>query len=272
MRLAPWDVRLAARTLALAVVTLVAIALIEWFTSERGAATGTTGAAIGPLPLAPVAAAVAVSIALVPARSSGELRALAAMGASPLRARLAALLVAAALGLVAAYAVGTGRVDATPLYPSARPPSDWRVDAGAGASASSASSVGAGDPARSGAEFVSARRRARLAGDRFDRDPTLPELPRPEGLPAHGRGAAALAIALAAVALATFASSPLRRRPLRSILGFALYGASQVAAFQIVGARMLPAAAVVIPPAALLLLAMLELHGERRLSADEAWL
>lgn len=251
MRLAPWDVRLAARTLALAVVTLVAIALIEWFTSERGAATGTTGAAIGPLPLAPVAAAVAVSIALVPARSSGELRALAAMGASPLRARLAALLVAAALGLVAAYAVGTGRVDATPLYPSARPPSDWRVDAG---------------------EFVSARRRARLAGDRFDRDPSLPELPRPEGLPAHGRAAAALAIALAAVALATFASSPLRRRPLRSILGFALYGATQVAAFQIVGARVLPAAVVAIPPAALLLLAALELDGERRLSADEAWL
>lgn len=258
MRLAPWDVRLAARTLALAVVTLVAIALIEWFTSERGAAAGTTGAAIGPLPLAPVAAAVAVSIALVPARSSGELRALAAMGLSPLRARLAALAVAAALGLVGAFAVGTGRVDATPLYPSARPPSDWRVDAGGGSGA--------------GAEFVSARRRARLAGDRFDRDPSLPELPRPEGLPPHGRAAAALAIALAAVALATFASSPQRRRPLRSILGFALYGASQIAAFQIVGARVLPAAVVAIPPAALLLLAALELHGERRLSADEAWL
>jgi hypothetical protein len=256
MRLAPWDVRLAARTLALALVTLVAIALIEWFTSERGPAAGTTGAAIGPLPLAPIAAAVAVSIALVPSRSSGELRALAAMGASPLRARLAALVVAAALGLVGAIAVGTGRVDATPLYPSARPPSDWRVDVGA----------------RSEAEFVSARRRARLAGDRFDRDPSLPELAGPDGLPPHGRAAAAFAIALAAVALATFASSPLRRRPLRSILAFAIYGATQVAAFQIVGARVLPAMVVALPPAALLLIAALELHGERRLTADEAWL
>lgn len=261
MRLAPWDVRLAARTLALALVTLAAIALIEWFTSERGAAAGTTGAAIGPLPLAPVAAAVAVSIALVPARSSGELRALAAMGASPLRARLAALVVAAALGLVGAIAIGTGRVDATPLYPSPRPPSDWRVVGGGG-----------GSEARAQAEFVSARRRARLAGDRFDRDPSLPELAKPEGLPPHGRAAAAIAIGLAAVALATFAASPLRRRPLRSILAFAIYGATQVAAFQIVGARALPAAVVAIPPAALLLLAMIELHGERRLSADEAWL
>lgn len=261
MRLAPWDLRLAARTLALAVVGLGAIALIEWFTSERGAA-GTSGAAIGPLPLTPVAAAVAVSIALVPARASGELRALAALGASPLRARGAALAVAALLGLLAAAAIAAGRVETSPLYPSPRPRSDWQV----------APSSAPPSTSSAGVAFESARRGARLQGERLERDPKYAPASAPEGTPPHGRGAAAAAVAVAAIALGAFASSPLRRRPLRTVLAFAIYGTTQVAAFQIAAARALPAAIVAAPPAALLLLAAWELRGERRLDADEAWL
>jgi hypothetical protein len=257
MRPTPWDLRLAARTLALAVVALVAIALIEWFTSERGAA-GSSGAAIGPLPLTPVAAAVAVSIALAPARASGELRALSALGASPLRSRAAALAVAAALGLFAAAAITAGRVEASPLYPSVRPRSDWRV--------TSAGTV------EGAVTFESARRGARLLDDRVERMPGASPAPTPEGTPPHGRGAAAAAVALASLALAAFASSPLRKRPVRTLLAAAIYGTTQVAAFQIAAARALPAFCVAAPPAALLLLVALELRGERRLDAEEAWL
>ncbi len=255
MRLAPWDVRLAARTAAIAAVSLAVIALVEGFTSERGGAAATTGAAIGPWPLAPLAAAISVALALVPARSSGELRALAALGAGPVRARLAAIAVGGALGLIGAIGLATGRIDATPLYPAPRARSDWRAIEGA-----------------SGVEFVSASRRARFASERLERDGASRELTPPEPLPPHGRAAAALAVALAAIALSTYAASPRRRRPLRTIVGFALYGATQVAAFQLAGARALPAVAVAAPPAALWIVAAWELSALRRLSADEAWL
>ena len=104
-------------------------ALVERITDERGvAAAGTGGRSIGVLPLMPVACAVAVVIALAPMTASGELRALAALGCSPWRARLAAVLTAIAIAVASAVSFAAGGADIAALFPPAVPAGDFRVE------------------------------------------------------------------------------------------------------------------------------------------------
>jgi len=258
MRVAPWDLRLAARTVALATVALGIVGLVEWITDERGVASpgSSGGRSIGLVPLVPLAGAVAVAIALAPARTSGEQRALAALGASPFRVRAPATFAAIALAAIAALFVISGRIDVSPLFPSSAPASDWHVE-----------------PGSNPPSFVSTRRHAQV-----DADDVLSHTEERQGERARSidtskrTSAAAIAIFGAGAALALWMSSPMRRKPLRTVVMGAVYGAAQVATFQSVGAGALPAIVTAIPPIALLLVAFLELRAERTLPENETWL
>jgi hypothetical protein len=258
LRPAPYDLRLAARTLALSGVALSVVGLIEWITDERGVATpGTGGRSIGLLPLVPVAAAIAVVVALAPAQSSGELRALSALGAPPLRARAAPIVTAALLACLAGLFVASGAMDVSPLFPPPTVASDYHVE----------------HTAEGEVVFVSARRHTKIdSHDVLGRADDAPlEAPPSPSLPRHAVAAAALAIAAAGTALALWVGSPLRSRPLRTLIVGALYGAAQVAAFQSAGARAIPALAIVVPPLFLLAVAVFE-HRAARLSRSDPWL
>lgn len=258
MRIAPYDLRLAARTLALAVVALAVVALVEWITDERGVATpGTGGRSIGLLPLVPIAGAIAVVVALAPAQSSGELRALAALGASPLRARLSPIVAATLLAIASALAVAGGCMDVAPLFPPSTTATDYRVEK-------------RGD---GGVAFVSERRRVRVEDDVIarEREPKVTG-DASSGLPPHAVAAAALTIALAGCGLAAWVGSPFRRRPLRTLVVGALYGAAQVAAFQSAGARAIPALAIVAPSILLLAVAAFEHRASARLRPEDSWI
>jgi hypothetical protein len=190
-RPAPYDLRLAARTLALAGVALSVVALVEWITDERGVASpGTGGSSIGLLPLVPIAGAIAVLVTLAPASASGELRALAALGVSPLRVRLAPIVAASLLAIVAGGALLALRIDVAPLFPTASVASDWRVETGDG-----------------GTWFTSERRHAAVGpDDRIVRSSEeLPAGPT-ESLPRNARVAAAIAIAPADWKAATWSA------------------------------------------------------------------
>ena len=258
MRPAPYDYRLAARTLALSLVALSVVGLIEWITDERGIATpGTGGRSIGLLPLVPVAGAIAVLVALAPAQASGELRALSALGAAPLRARAAPIVTAALLACLAGLFVAAGAMDVAPLFPPPSIASDYHVERNA----------------QGEVEFVSARRHTVVdARDILARADDAPiDQPQGSSLPRNAVAAAALAIAAAGTALALWVGSPLRNRPLRTLLVGALYGAAQVAAFQSAGARAIPAFAIVVPSLLLLIVAVFE-HRAERLSRNDPWL
>lgn len=253
--LSPYDVRLAARTVALAAVALTVGVLVEWITDERGVASpGTGGRSIGLLPLVPIAGAVAVVVALVPAAASGELRALSALGASPWRARLPAIAAASLLALASAGAIAAGGMDVRPLFPVASRASDVRVEQTA-----------------DGPTFVSDRRRVRVDVDgvlvRTSDEPAPTDAP---SLPRYARGAVALAVAAAGIALAAWVSGPLRRRPLRALLVGTGYAIAQIAAFQAAGAHALPALVTAAPPLALLVVAWVEHRAMRALGRAPA--
>ena len=244
MRLpSPYDLWLAARTVGLAAVALSVGVMVEWITDDRGIASpGTGGRSIGLLPLVPIASAVAVVIALVPSSTSGELRALGALGASPWRARLPAIGAGSILALAAALAIIAGAMDVRPLFPGATRASDVRIEQTA-----------------AGPTFVSDRRRVRVGVDevltRTSNEPAPSDAPL---LPAHARGALALAVAVSGVALAAWVSSPLGRRPLRALLVGTVYGIAQITAFQAAGAHVVPALLTVAPPLMLLAVAWIE--------------
>src|SRR4051812_38161006 len=105
-RVSAWDLRLAARTVALSAVALPAPGVVESTTNERGVATPAPSGSIGLLPLVPTAAAIAATIALAPAETAGELRALLALGCSPWRARAGALAVSLLFACGAGAVVG----------------------------------------------------------------------------------------------------------------------------------------------------------------------
>ena len=257
MRPAPYDLKLAARTLALSVVALSIVGLIEWITDERGIATpGTGGRSIGLLPLVPVAGAIAVLVALAPAQASGELRALSALGAAPLRTRAAPIVTAALLACLAGGLVAAGAMDVAPLFPPPSIASDYKM---------------ARDE-RGDAVFVSARRHTVVdANDVLARADDAPIDASTPPLPRHAVAAAALAIAFAGAAMALWVGSPLRNRPLRTLLVGAIYGALQVAAFQSAGARAIPALSIVVPSLLLAIVAFFE-HRATRLSRNDPWL
>jgi hypothetical protein len=258
MRPSPFDLRLAARTLALSVVASMIVLIVEAITDERGVATaGTGGRSIGVLPLMPVACAVAVVIALAPMTNSGELRALAALGCSPWRARFAAIATAIALSGTASLVIATRGTDVAALFPPAVPASDFRVD-------------------DDRVSFISARRRIRVhatpEGDVLERTGPPPEPVVSGALDRKQILGAAAAIALAGIALSVWAGAPIRRGAIRMLLTLTAWGVSEVLVFQAAGARALHPLATAAPSLGLLLLVLIEDHLARRLSRDEAWI
>lgn len=257
-RPSPWDLRLAARTIALAAIALCVVALIEAITDERGvAAAGTGGRALGVLPLVPIAGAVAVVIALAPTVSSGELRALAALGCSPWRARLSPIVCAGALAIAAAIGVASGRTDLAALFPSAVEAGDLEVVHG-----------------DDGVSFVSERRRIRLGpGDALERTGPPPALDAARGAGDRAKAlGAALSIALAGIALAAWSGAPQRRGVIGSVLTLTGWGASQVLLFQAAGAGAVPPVATALPSAALLAVVAAQARASASLSRDERWI
>lgn len=258
MRLSAYDVRLALRTLGLSILATSVVYLIAFVTDERGVATpGTGGRSIGVLPLVPVAAAIAVAITLAPARTAGELRALSALGVSPLRARLSPIAAAAFLSLAAGIGLFSQRIDVGPLFPPPAVASDVRVvraSSGAVAFVSDRDGIIVGDDDVLGTLAIS------------------PSTPGPMGLPERARAAAALTVALAGLAMALWIASPLRRRPMRTLLTGAIYGGAQIAAFQSAGAHAVPAPATALPAFVLLVVALLEHRTVRSLAREEAWM
>jgi hypothetical protein len=232
-------------------VALTVVVLVEWITDERGVASpGTGGRSIGVLPVVPLACAVAVLVALAPAATSGELRALASLGAPPWRARLAPIVTASALAVVSAIAIGAGAMDVRPLFPRSAPASDVRATTNEDGSTT----------------FASERRHVHVGPDEvLVRDAFVPSDATSSDLPNHARAATALAVALAGIALATWVSSPMRKRPIRTLLIGVCYAVGLIASFQVAGARAAPALLVLLVPSlALLGIALVEWRGSGR--------
>ncbi len=258
VRFSAYDVRLALRTLGLSILATSVVWLIAFVTDERGVATpGTGGRSIGVLPLVPIAAAIAVAITLAPARTAGELRALSALGVSPLRARLSPIAAAGFLSLAAAIGLFSPKIDVSPLFPPPAIASDMRVvkaPSGAVAFVSDRDGIIFGDDGVLGLLAIS------------------PSAPGPMGTPERARAAAALTVALAGLALSLWIASPLRRRPMRTLLTAAIYGGAQIAAFQSAGAHAIPALATALPALVLLVVALLEHRTAASLAREEAWM
>lgn len=257
----PWDLRLAGRTAALSLVTAVVVFLIEAITDERGvAAAGTGGRSIGVLPLMPVACAAAVILSLAPLSASGELRAMAALGSSPWRARAPAIAVAIAITVLSAVGLTRRPSDVAALFPPAVPAGDVRVE----------------QHPTEGVVFVAARRKIRVRttdeGELLERTGP-PEAPDAGSTPDRAQVfGASLAIALAGIALSVWAAAPSRRGVIRTLLTLTAWGVSEVLAFQAAGARTVPAWTTALPSCALLLVVLVQDRAARRLRRDEAWI
>lgn len=254
--MSPFDLRLATRTLTLSAIAALVVALVERITDERGvAAAGTGGRSIGVLPLMPVACAVAVVIALAPMTANGELRALAALGCSPWRARLGALLTAFAITVCGALAFGLGGADVASLFPPPVPAGDFRVE---------------------GSTFVSDRRHVRVSftaeGEVLERIGPPPAAEASTPRDRKQRVGAVAAIALAGIALALWAAAPVRRGAIRTLLTLTAWAVSEVLAFQAAGARALHPLWTAFPSLALVLVVVVEDRLSRRLTRDEAWI
>jgi hypothetical protein len=232
-------------------VALLVVVLVEWITDERGVASpGTGGRSIGVLPLVPLAGAIAVLVALAPAATSGELRAIASLGAPPWRGRLAPIVTASALAILSAIAIGAGAMDVRPLFPRSAPASDVRM-------------LQSDDGSTS---FASERRHVHVgADDVLVRDAIVPPDATSSDLPSHARAATALAVALAGIALATWIASPMRKRPIRTLLVGVTYAVGLIASFQVAGARAAPALLVLmVPSLALMGIALVEWRNSGR--------
>lgn len=254
--MSPFDLRLATRTLTLSAIAALIVALVERISDERGvAAAGTGGRSIGVLPLMPVACAVAVVIALAPMTASGELRALAALGCSPWRARAGAALTAILLTVAAAGSFVVGASDVAALFPPPVVAGDFRVE---------------------NETFVSDRRRVRVRfteeGALLERTGPAPSLAPPPPRDRKQVAGAAAAIALAGIALSLWAASPARRGAIRMLLTLTAWGVSEVLAFQAAGARALHPLYTAAPSVALLFLVLIEDRFAQRLARDEAWI
>lgn len=254
-RWTPFDGRLAMRTLGIAFVGLGVLLLIAWITDEQSGGVGwnvltTGGRSIGVLPLSPIAVAIGCVIALAPSSAAGELQALQALGASALRVRVGALLVAALIGTAASMPMWIGVYDVRPMFPVLAPTSDWVFD-------------------REDDAFVCARRALRVdASGKLTRvGDQLPTV-KPAPLPKYASQAAAMAVIVSSVALALWVTSPERRRPLRTVIVGAVYVVATIGAFQGVGAGTLYAWVTSVPSLLLLLFAGAEFHWAKRLRRE----
>jgi hypothetical protein len=189
-----------------------------------------------------------VWVALAPAAARGESRALAALGRSRLQIAAAAVVGAALVCVLAALALlALRRVDASGFFPTAAPANAWRWDAGIFVDRARGLIVGReGAPEKlpfAGAEDASAL----------------------ESIPAHGRAAAALAMAVAGMAMPLLVAHAMLSRPVdrrfgrrdaTALLAAGAAVAASVMLFQAAAARQIPAMLGAVPPVVLLAFAV----------------
>lgn len=194
-----WDARVAARSLALAAIALAVAWLVTATTDEGGVAWGVRAGRT--LPIAPVCAALGTVIALGQLRVRGEIRALEALGRSPVQNALAAVAGGATTALVAAALMAaSARVDIDGFFPVARHGVAYKYEAGG---------------------FVDHGGGWRIERDgaiaRVEADP--PALVAAALLPRYARAAAAMTTALSGLALPLLAANVLLARPLAAKSG-----------------------------------------------------
>ncbi len=239
-----WDLRAFGRAAGVALLTLALAWLVTAATDEGGVSWGERAGRT--LPLTPLCAAVGAWVALAPARSRGEARALAALGRSRVGVGGAAVAGAAAVALAAAMLLGIVRsVDLTGFYPAATHASAWRFDAGA---------------------FVDAARGLRVAADGTpEHVAALAGAAVASGLPRFARLAAATTTALAGVALPLLLAHAVLgraqdarfdRSEARIAAGAAVAVAASIVLFQAAAARVLPSMLAPVPALALLAFAV----------------
>jgi len=240
-----WDQRTFLRALG---ATLLGVVIVWLVTAASDEGQLTVGVRAGrSLPLAPLCSAVGAALALGTARVRDETRALEALGRSPGQTALPAALGAALPAVVVALAIGASSfVDVSGFYP--RPPRGDTFVFADGA-------------------FTSPSLGARIEADGEPR-PVEGEVPVPdEGLPRGARVAAAAATGLAGLALALVAAravlrvSLLDRRARRrqrslAIVQIVACALLTLVAFQAAAAHVAPAVFAVVPPVALLALAV----------------
>lgn len=142
MRLTAWDRRLAARALGLAGVAAL-VALVVIITTDDRATWARRAAMWGAV--ASVAGAVGTLGALRLAESRGELLALSAIGASPVRARIGAVIGGVALAIAGSCVAGSRWADRSALFPRPVEARVWLME------------NGTDEPAGEGGELAQAR-------------------------------------------------------------------------------------------------------------------
>jgi hypothetical protein len=248
-RVTSWDVRVAARAAAFALLALLLAWLVTAVTDEGGVAWGERAGRT--LPLAPACAALGACLALAPARGRGETRALEALGRAPWQNAAGAALGGAFVAMMAACAIAASpAIDVGGFYPMATHGADYRFEGGA---------------------FVDDARGLRIEPDgalsRVAHDLSRGAGRTAASIPSHGRAAAALATALAGLALALLAAHVMQPFPMsrtrgqgharepsvvRAIAVAAASALATVVLFQAAAARHVPAFAAVLPSVMLL--------------------
>ncbi len=229
-----WDSRAFARGTAIASVALALVAVVTAASDEGGLSWGARAGRT--LPLAPVCAAVGAWLALAPARTRGDDRALEAIGRSPFEREAAAIAGGALVAVIAAIAIAAfARVDVAGFYPRAEEAVRWVAAGGGGA-------------------FVSEDGAWRVGADGV---PVLVHAPSPgttaRGLPVAGRPSAALSTAALGVALPMVVARVRSRRAARRALAAITAGSlATILAFQAAAAGVSPALLAPLPPLLLL--------------------
>jgi len=230
-----WDRGAFARGAAIAALTLGLVAVVTAASDEGGLAWGVRAGRT--LPLAPVCAAIGAWLALAPARTRGDDRALAALGRSPWQREAAAIGGGGAVAVLAALAIGAvARIDVAGFYPRAEESIHWRYD---------------------GAGFASEDRRWTVGADGV---PSVAESvalgPAATGVPRRGRAAAALATAMLGVALPMLVARARSKRAVGIALAAIGSGAlATVLAFQAAAAQLASPLVALVPPLLLLVVA-----------------
>jgi len=209
-----WDARLAARSALAAGIMLGLIGLVGAATDEGVSWLVRLGRT---LPLAPAAGAVGAYLALGSARARGEIVALAALGRRPSTSALPAAVGGAFVSLLAAAAVLTPGVDPHVFFPSVPHLTAFAFEGGA---------------------FVDHAEGLRV-GPTGDIEALAPEVvAATAGLPAHARGAAALATALVGGALALVGARARLGALAPSLAGGLVASAAVLVTFQAAGAAL----------------------------------
>lgn len=253
----PWDIRAMVRALGAATLGLVVVWLVT-AASDEGQLT--VGARAGrTLPLAPLCSAVGAALALGTARVQLESRAFEALGRSPAETGRAAAIGAALPSIVIALSIlALPSVDVGAFYPQAAD-GDVFVATNDGAFEGPTLGVRVDADGEMSALAVDGAAAARV---------------RDEGLPTGARLAAAAATGVAGLGLALVAAhtsirrslldrTARRRSRLRAFVAALGCAVLTLVAFQAAAAHVVPAALAVLPPLALLAMALARLRRDR---------